>query len=57
MDCPAGSGIITKLGWDKNDEGKDVFRAIIEFPNGPPDLNALVVWDQKPVTISLTPEI
>ncbi len=54
MDCPEGSGIIRRIGWDKDDEGHAVFRAIIDFPNGPPTLECRVVFRAMPVTISET---
>ncbi len=50
------SGIITKLGWSSNDEGKDVFRAVVEYPSGPDDRDNLTlrtVFNRLPVVIVL----
>jgi len=43
-------GIIILMGWRKI-RGKDVFRAVVEFPNGPPHIPVGVVWDRRPVDI------
>jgi hypothetical protein len=45
---PEGAGIIERVGWD--DDGR--FTATIVFPNGPPDLKAIVVWKSLPVWLS-----
>ena len=51
-------GIVKLVGWDEDeDTGEKVFRAIIEYPNGPPagtdSLTFNVVWDQLPVKLVL----
>ena len=55
-------GIIRRVGWERDDEtGEKVFRAIVEYPDGPPtDADALtfnVVWDQLPVKIVLVTKV
>jgi len=50
--CPAGCGLVGKIGWEKNCDGDEVFRVVIDFPHGPPPLPFSVVWDNKPVTIT-----
>lgn len=45
-----GYGIVKEVGWDEI-EGESVFRAIITFPEGPPDLAAAIVWNSVPVDI------
>lgn len=45
------------MGWSKDACGKDIFRAIVDFPEGPPpDITFDVVWRQLPVTIALAKE-
>jgi hypothetical protein len=47
-----GDGVVRFIGWSEcGDSGVSVFRAIIEFPHGPPDLPASIVWDRQPVKI------
>ena len=47
-------GVVTRAGWEKDEEtGKEVFRATIEYPNGPPYLPFDVIWERKPVDIVL----
>lgn len=51
-----GQGIVRRVGWDSNEAGDRVFRAIIDFPNGPPALSYAVIWDPQPVEIIVAPE-
>lgn len=45
-------GIVRRIGWEKDEEtGLPVFRAIVEYPNGPPSLPFAVVWGKIPVEI------
>ena len=55
-------GIVRRVGWDEDeDTGEKVFRAIVEYPNGPPAgtdaLTFNVVWDQLPVKIVLVARV
>lgn len=43
-------GLVTLMGWRKVRK-KEIFRAIVEFPNGPPNIPLGVVWDRRPVDI------
>lgn len=48
------AGILRRIGWViDGDTGKEVFRATIDYPNGPPgkDLPFDVVWKSLPVKI------
>lgn len=48
------SGIVRRIGWETDEEtGEKVFRAIVEYPDGPPDpdLPLAVVWQEIPVKI------
>jgi hypothetical protein len=48
----AGTGIIRKIGWMEDEYGGQVFQAIVEFPDGPPDsISFQNVWQKAPVTI------
>lgn len=48
-----GCGIVRRIGWEKDEEtGAEVFRAIIDFPNGPPNLLFSTIWDRKPVNVT-----
>lgn len=49
-DWPEGMGIVRKIGWEKV-RGKEVFRAIVDFPNGPPSLHYVTIWDRHPVEL------
>lgn len=43
--------IVRSIGW-VGEDGQQVFRAVIEYPNGPPDdLSFNAVWDARPVRI------
>ena len=53
MEIAPGLGIVSRVGWEKDEDGREVFRAIIWFPNGPPDLPFNTVWDQRPVIVAL----
>jgi hypothetical protein len=46
-------GFVRRCGWECDEStGKEVFRAIVEYPNGPPDgLSWSIVWDTVPVQI------
>jgi hypothetical protein len=45
-------GYVTKVGWEKRENGAPVFRAIVEYPNGPGEgLTWATVWDRHPVKI------
>jgi hypothetical protein len=52
------AGFLRRVGWEKHeDTGEDVFRAVIEYPNGPPDnLRFSLVWEPIPVAIVPLPE-
>lgn len=51
-----GDGRVCYLGWLDNDgSGVAGFRAVIEFPHGPPSLPLRVVWDGTPIVLSLKP--
>lgn len=43
-------GIVRAIGWGEFD-GREGFRAIVEFPDGPPDLPFSVIWNAQPVRI------
>ncbi len=46
------SGILRRIGWMENEHGEQVFRAFVDYPNGPPSgLPFSVVWNQTPVQI------
>lgn len=51
----AGAAVIARVGWDKDDADNEVFRAVLWFPKGPPDLPFNTAWDMTPVYLSLTP--
>lgn len=43
---------VRKAGWMKDDEGREFFGAVLEYPQGPPGhLTASLVWDHTPVKI------
>jgi hypothetical protein len=46
-------GIVTSMGWT-GPQNKQKFRAIVEFPNGPPHLPVAMVWEHWPVNIVRT---
>lgn len=49
-----GDGVVRFVGWcDEGDSGVSSFCAIIDFPMGPPDLAANVVWERLPVRVVL----
>lgn len=48
-----GDGLITSLGWDIDEDGRKFFRAIVEFPEGPPPIPPTVIWKSRPVRIEI----
>jgi hypothetical protein len=53
------TGIVRKIGWAEDDEGKPVFRAVVEYPDGPDELDDVplrIVWDRLPVRIVVLDE-
>jgi hypothetical protein len=50
-DETAHNGIVCRIGWEERD-GKEVFSATVDFPNGPPAyLKSEIVWGSIPVEI------
>ena len=45
------AGVIRRFGWDRDESGKLVFRAVVDYPDGPPDLPFAVIWHSLPVRI------
>lgn len=51
-----GQGIVLKVGWMQLPDDRSTrerFVAIIEFPEGPPDLPIDAVWKRRLVTVAL----
>lgn len=56
---PPGAAIIDRIGWEGDGPiGKagGCFTATLSFPNGPPNLKAVVVWHKIPVRLVLCSE-
>ena len=51
LEMAPGLGLITRIGWERIDDGTEEFRASVWFPGGAPRLSVGVVWDQIPVVI------
>jgi hypothetical protein len=47
------AGIVRSIGWGVDEDGCKVFRAIVEYPDGPPgdDLPINICWTGQPVKI------
>lgn len=55
-DVPEGYGVIRNIGWMTDDETKkEVFRAWVDFPNGPPPIQYSVIFQQIPIQIVPAP--
>lgn len=51
------NGIVKRAGWTVDEDGTQVFRAIVEYPSGPPDgLTFDIIRKAKPVAIVLVPD-
>lgn len=49
------TGIVRSVGW-VDVEGERRFQAVVEFPEGPPDLPFNVVWDMRRIRIVVDEE-